>query len=181
LRTFSSSDILASIGGRFARHWSFDASSQYDESRHHLERYSVSLRYSPEIAKVISASYRFNRDALRQIDVAGQWPLAPGWYFVGRYNYSFLDDRLLEGLGGIEYNGGCWVLRAVFQRIQAATQVSSTALFLQLELNGIGTIGSDDTVTLLKRSVPGYAVTNPRDQTLVPPGARRPLPFEQVF
>ena len=181
LRTSKSSDILASLGGRFAQHWSFDASMQYDESQQQAARYSASLRFSPEIAKVISASYRFNRDALRQVDVAGQWPMAPGWYFVGRYNYSFLDKRLLEGLAGIEYNGGCWVLRAVFQRIQAATQVSSTALFFQLELNGIGTIGSDDTVTLLKRSVPGYAVTNPRDKTLVPPGVRRPLPFEQVF
>jgi len=181
LRVFKSSDILASLGGRFARHWTFDASTQYDESQKRMARYSASLRYSPEIAKVISASYRFNRDALRQVDVAGQWPLAPGWYAVGRYNYSFLDRRLLEGLAGIEYNGGCWVLRAVFQRIQAATQVSSTAFFFQLELNGIGTIGSDDTLTLLKRSVPGYAVSNPRDQSLVPPGVRRPLPFEQVF
>ena len=181
LRTFRSSDILASLGGRFARHWSFDATVQYEESQQRMARYSASLRYSPEIAKVISMSYRFNRDALRQVDVAGQWPLAPGWYGVGRYNYSFLDGRLLEGLAGIEYNGGCWVFRAVFQRIQAATQVSSTAFFFQLEFNGIGTIGSDDTVTLLKRSVPGYAVTNPRDQTLLPPGVRRPLPFEQVY
>ncbi len=181
LRTSKSSDILASLGGRFARHWTFDAGMQYDESQRRTSRYSASLRYSPEIAKVISASYRFNRDALRQLDVAGQWPLTPGWYFVGRYNYSFFDGRLVEGLAGIEYNGGCWVFRAVLKRIQAATQVSSTALFIQLELNGIGTIGSDDTVTLLKRSVPGYSVTNPRDQALVPPGVRRPLPFEQVY
>ncbi len=181
LRTSKSSDLLASVGGRFAQHWTFDGTLQYDESAQQAVRYSTSLRYSPEIAKVISASYRFNRDALRQVDVAGQWPIAPGWYFVGRYNYSFLDKRLLEGLAGIEYNGGCWVLRAVLQRIQAATAVSSTAFFFQLEFNGIGTIGSDDTVTLLKRSVPGYAVTNPRDQTLVPPGVRRPLPFEQVY
>jgi LPS-assembly protein len=96
-------------------------------------------------------------------------------------NYSFLDRRLLEGLAGIEYNAGCWVFRGVFQRIQAATQTTSTALFLQIEFNGLGQIGSDDTVDFLKRTVPGYARTNPTDRQLVPQSLRPRLPFEQIF
>jgi len=36
-------------------------------------------------------------------------------------------------------------------------------------------------VNLFRRNVPGYSVTNPRDQTLVPPGVRENLPFEQAF
>ena len=35
------------------------------------ERYTVAARYTPEIAKVINASYRFQRDTIRQIDVSG--------------------------------------------------------------------------------------------------------------
>jgi LPS-assembly protein len=100
---------------------------------------------------------------------------------VGRYNYSFLDKRLLEGLAGIEYNAGCWVFRAVVQRVQAAAQVSATGIFLQLEFNGVGQIGTDDAVALLSRNVPGYSVTNPKDASLLPPSLRTRLPFEQVF
>jgi LPS-assembly protein len=131
---------------------------------------------------VLSASYRYNRDtALRQVDITGQWPVAPGWYAIGRFNYSFQDRRLLEGIAGLEYNAGCWVFRAAIQRLQAAAQTTSSGIFFMLEFNGLGSLGSDDIVTMLKRSVPGYAVTNPGDPQLVPPSVRRPLPFQQTF
>lgn len=181
LRTSTESDVLAAIGGRLFTNWSFDATTQYNRIQQHMERYTVGARYSPEIAKVINASYRFQRETLRQIDLSAQWPIAAGWYGVGRYNYSLLDGRLLEGLAGFEYNAGCWVFRAVVQRVQAATQVASTALVFQLEFNGVGQIGTDEAVELLKRNVPGYSVTNPADARLTPPSVRPRLPFEQVF
>lgn len=181
LRSTDSSHILASIGGRVDRDWSFDATAQYDPQETRMQRYSASVRYAPELAKVLNLSYRFNRDVLRQIDVSGQWPVSPGWYAVGRMNYSFRDSLVLEGLAGLEFNAGCWVFRAVGRRIQAAVQTTSTELLFQLEFNGLGQIGSDDTLTLLKRTVPGYAQTNPGDRGLVPPSLQRRLPFEQIF
>ncbi len=181
LRTSAESDVLASIGGRLFRHWTFDVTTQYNRLQQRSERYSTAVRYNPEPGKVLNASYRFTRETLRQIDLSAQWPVAAGWYAVGRYNYSFLDERLLEGLAGIEYNAGCWVFRAVVQRVQAATQVSSTGIFFQLEFNGVGQVGTEDAVGLLSRSVPGYSVTNPGDPALAPPSLRRQLPFEQVF
>lgn len=181
LRSASESDWLASVGGRFAGHWAFDSTLQYDPRESRTERYGVSLRFTPEIAKVINASYRFHRDVLRQVDLSAQWPVKGGWYAIGRYNYSLRDQQLLEGVAGVEYNGGCWVFRGVYQRLQAATNVSSTVLLFQLEFNGFGQIGSDDTLTLLRRTVPGYSVTNPSDQALVPPSLRSRLPFQQVY
>jgi LPS-assembly protein len=184
LRNYHTSDVLASVGGRLFRYWSFDATTQYNPRDQRYQRYTVATRYAPEAAKVLNLSYRFNADPatpLKQIDVSGEWPVAAGWYAVGRYNYSFLDKRVLEGLAGFEYNAGCWVFRAVVQRIQAAAQVSSTGFYFQLEFNGVGQIGTDEVVTLLRRNVPGYSVTNPRDQALAPRAARPRLPFEQVY
>ena len=181
LRSSTESDVLAAIGGRLFTNWSFDATTQYNRIEQRMERYTVGARYSPEIAKVINASYRFQRETIRQIDISAQWPIAAGWYGVGRYNYSLLDSRLLEGLAGFEYNAGCWVFRAVVQRVQAATEIASTALVFQLEFNGVGQIGTDEAVELLKRNVPGYSVTNPADPRLAPPGVRPSLPFEQVY
>jgi len=182
LRGRDQSDILASLGGRLARNISFDSAVQYNPQLSRAERYSVSARYAPEIAKVVSASYRFNRDTrLKQIDITGQWPVAAGWYAIGRWNYSVSDSRLLEGVAGFEYNAGCWVFRGAFQRLQAAVQTTSTGVFFQLEFNGLGSLGSDEVVNLLKRSVAGYAVTNPAQGSLVPPSMRPPLPFEQIF
>ena len=180
-RSSTESDVLAAIGGRLFTNWTFDAATQYSRIQQRMERYAVSARYSPEIAKVLNASYRFQRETIRQIDVSAQWPVAAGWYGVGRYNYSLLDGRLLEGLAGFEYNAGCWVFRAVVQRVQAATEIASTALVFQLEFNGVGQIGTDEAVELLKRNVPGYSVTNPADPRLAPPSVRPHLPFEQVY
>ncbi len=186
LRTTSDSDILASIGGRPSRAWAFDVSTQWGQQQQRTERFAVGARYTPEPAKVISGSYRFTRAtetlaAVSQMDVSGQWPVSAGWYAVGRYNYSFLDGRLLDGLAGFERNAGCWVFRAVVQRVQAAQQVASTGFFFQLEFNGVGQIGTSDVVDLLKRNVSGYAVTNPLDDALRPPSLQRKLPFDMVY
>jgi LPS-assembly protein len=181
LRTSKASDILASVGGRMFRYWTFDTTAQYSRLQQETERYSVSFKYTPEVAKVLNASYRFTRGTVRQIDLATQWPVAAGWYAIGRYNYSFLDGRLLEGLAGVEYNAGCWVFRAVVTKVQAATQVAATGFFFQIEFNGVGQVGTEDVVGLLSRNIPGYTVTNTRNPAAGVPSMQRPLPFQQVY
>ena len=164
--------------------WTFDSTVQYDPHTSRAERFGAAARYAPEIAKVIGVTYRYNADPsnlIKQVDISGQWPIAAGWYAVGRYNYSFLDGRIVEGLAGLEYNAGCWVFRGVLQRLQAATQTTSTGIFFQLEFTGLGQIGADDVADLLKRNIVGYARTNPTDPSLLPQGLRPRLPFEQVF
>jgi LPS-assembly protein len=177
----SKSDVLASVGGRFRTRWTYDVTTQYNPSSHSLQRYGAAARYSPEAAKVLNVSYRFQRDVLRQVDVSGQWPIGRGWYGVGRYNYSFFDKRLLEGLAGAEYNAGCWAFRAVVQRLQAAANVASTALIFQLEFTGVGQIGTAEAVQMLSREVSGYSAVNRINPSIAPPAARSQLPFEQVY
>ncbi len=185
LRTYRHSDYLASIGGRVFRHATFDTTVQYNPRDNIAERYTISGRYAPEIAKVLSASYVFNRDPLyplvKQVDFSGQWPVRTGWYAVGRYNYSLLDKRLVNGIAALEYNAGCWVLRIAYQRMQAAAQIASSAVYVQLVLTGAGELGTDEVLTLLHRNVPGYSITNPSDPTLAPPSLQRPLPFPMVY
>lgn len=183
LRTFGQSDLLASVGARVAQHWNFDTTIQYNARLGQTDRAGINLRYSPEFAKFINMGYRFTRDALNpidQVDLSGQWPIRQGWYAVGRYNYSFQDGRLLEGVGGVEYNAGCWVVRFVVQRLQVATQLASTSYYVQLELNDLAQIGSDP-FDLLKRAVPGYTATNTRTDQPLPAALQRRLPFEQVY
>ena len=50
-----------------------------DELQQSTERYTASVKYNPEVAKVLNASYRFNRDPalpIRQIDLSAQWPVS---------------------------------------------------------------------------------------------------------
>lgn len=166
-RTRHLSDYLAAVSGRVWTNTWLDSAVQYDSDQNHLQRFKVGVRYNPGMLKVANVAYRFQRNALREIDISGQWPIAAGWYGVGRYNYSLQDRRIVESLGGVEYDAGCWALRFVVQRLATGisgdvnngTPAFNTSFFVQLELNGLARIGSNPLETL-KRTVPGYGIIN---------------------
>ena len=158
-RTDKTSDLLAGLSGHLSRDWTLDSALQYNVQRNFFDRLGINARFQPETAKALNLGYRFTRGSLSQADVSAQWPLGGGWYGVGRYNYSTRDNRLVESLGGFEYNAGCWIGRIVLQRFATATGSVSSGMFVQLELNGFSRIGSNPLETL-KRSIPGYGRLN---------------------
>jgi LPS-assembly protein len=155
----SRSDILVSLGGRLTKAWSLDSLVQYNPNLSHTESYNVMARYRPEAGKLFNFGYRFTRGTLRQADVSTQWPLFGRWLGVARLNYSLQDKRVVEALGGLEYNQSCWTMRFVAQSIATATNERSTGIFLQLELNDLVRIGSDP-LDALRTSVSGYTKMN---------------------
>lgn len=175
-RSASQSDALLGLEGRLSETWSIAALMQYNLDVPRTERYNIGVRYTPVPGKTLNASYRYSRvptdqigalPQLRQFDISGQWPLNENWTLLGRWNYSLEDGKTLEGVAGIEYNAGCWVLRVVGQRLTTTAQTTSTSVFLQIELNGLARFGTSP-LELLRRSVPGYQKTNdpavsPRD------------------
>ena len=94
-----------------------------------------------------------------QIDLAAQWPLSSRWYAVGRFNFSLRDSQALETVLGLEYNAGCWATRVVAQRLEAISGTPNTTVYFQLELNDLGSIGSNP-IQLLRRTIPGYGKIN---------------------
>ncbi len=158
-RTERSADILAALAGRVLPHVYADFGWQYNPRDARTERLALGGRYRPAAGKVFNAGYRYARDLLGQIDVSAQWPLSGGWHGVGRYNYSTRERRVIEIIGGVEYDAGCWVGRFVVQRLATIADRPTTALFFQLELNDFSRIGSSP-MQLLRRSIPGYGVIN---------------------
>jgi LPS-assembly protein len=158
----SRSDVLAALSGAVTPHVSADLGWQYNTDERKTARSSLALRYQPQQGKLLNLAYRQNVAAsIRQFDVSGQWPLANRWNTVGRWNYSVPDRRVLEGLAGLEYDGGCFVFRVVAHRVSTATSRASTAVFLELELNGLTSVGSNS-LDLLRRNVSGYWRADPR-------------------
>jgi LPS-assembly protein len=153
------SDILLMLGGRMTQAWRLDSQLQYNPNQAHTHSYSAAARYNPEAGKLLNLGYRYTRDTLRQMDVSAQWPLFGRWHGVGRFNYSLQDERVLEALGGLEYNAACWALRLVVQSFATATDERTTGIFAQLELSDMVRIGSDP-LEALRISVPGYMKLN---------------------
>ena len=139
---------------------------QYNTQNASAVRSTVASRFNPEPGKTLNLSYSYkpdladetllNRTGINQFDVSGQWPLGNGWYGVGRINYSLKENQIIETLAGVEYNAGCWLTRSVIQRVSTATANANYALFFQLELGGIASIGANP-LSIIKRSIPGYA------------------------
>jgi len=163
LRSDRQTDFLASLSGRLLPKTYADVGVQYNPRLNRMERLNVGGRYQPEAGKVLNAGYRYSRDQLGQLDLSGQWPIFGGWHAVGRFNYSTKDSRMIESVAGLEYDGGCWIGRVVFQRLATQTQRSNTSLFFQIEFNGFAKVGSNP-LDILKRSVPGYGVVNQRER-----------------
>lgn len=158
-RDSNSTDLLALISGQISKAWSVDAGWQFDTDLGQTIKTTLSTSYRPAPGQAASIGYRFLDGSVEQIDTAMQWPITRRLYGLMRANYSIRDNNLVEGLAGLEYNGGCWVLRSVVQRIATAENDVSNAFFLQLELNGMGRLGASP-MSALKQSIPGYAPTN---------------------
>ena len=165
----ANSDIFMGVTARLANSLNLDAMFQYDPDSSKLLRSTLSSRYNPEPGKILNLSYRMienvsdiNQD-LKVFNAAGQWPLGNRFYSIARYNYDLKTSQTIEVLGGVEYDGGCWVARTIFDRISLPTSPEPNyTFFMQLELNGLGTIGSDARKlnNFLYRNVPGVRTVN---------------------
>ena len=159
-RSRTLSDTVAALSGKVTHDLSIDSGIEYNFQDQNLQRLNLGLRYQPEPGKVLNTGYRYTNALLRQVDTSAQWPLFGGWHGVARYNYSFRDKRAIETIGGLEYDGGCWAARFVLQRLAIAAGQASSSIFIQLELNGFSSIGSNPN-DVLKRNIPGYGrITN---------------------
>jgi len=168
-RVSDRSDIVAALTAELTNGWNADANWQFDTDQGKSVKTNLTARYQPEIGKILNLGYRYTVDSLEQIDISGQWPLAPRWYGLGRLNYSLRDNPPtdvrgpIEYLAGVEYDAGCWQGRAVFQRLATSTATatarSAYAFFFQLELGGLSKIGSNP-LEIIKRNIPGYVTSS---------------------
>jgi LPS-assembly protein len=175
-RGANTSDLLFSAEGRLTD--TFSAAGTYEVSVNHrlTQELDLGVRWQPSSGKVLNASYRYNRQTidpttgalttLKQIDLAGQWPVG-NWSLIGRWNYSIVNRKTLEGVFGAEYNGGCWAFRIVGQHLVTNVNQVSSSVFLQFELNGLARLGTNP-IDVLRRSVPGYLTVN--DPSVQPTG-----------
>lgn len=155
----------------------FDA--QLNPETRDRNRLSANVRWNPKRLATVAAAYRYERDprafdnpyyqysspednrTQEQVSLTTQWPLSPKVYALGRVDYSLHDKRSTQTIFGLEYKGDCcWTGRFVMQRYAVSSQQSNSAVFFQLELNGLGSLGTDP-MNLLRDRIVGYEAVNP--------------------
>ena len=103
------------------------------------------------------------RSQIGQLDTSWRWPVMRDLRMIGRINYSWLkqstdilaEPGIVESLLGLEYSADCWVGRFLLHKFVTAQGQTTSAVFLQIELSGLGRLGSDP-FDILRRSIPGF-------------------------
>ncbi|WP_243140681.1 LPS-assembly protein LptD [Pelistega ratti] len=168
----SRSEFLANGKVLLTDTFTTEAGVQVDTYGKKIAQTYATIRWFPKRLTSLSLTYRYQRDPFinetnnsvypyqvkgkNNVSVAGQWPLSQRLYMVGRHDYSLKENRSTQSIIGLEYKGRCcWTSRVVFQRYAVSQEKTNTALYFQLELTGLGPVGSDPMETL-RTSIPGY-------------------------
>lgn len=178
-RKATESDYLLGAKAALTDNFSVYFDGQFDHDTQKRNRLSSGVRWTPKRLATMSLSYRYERDpnlytdpyrvlppgvdqqSREQVSFTAQWPLMQRWFGVGRYDYSLAEKRNTQSIVGLEYRGdGGWAARAVLQRYAVSAEKTNTALFLQLELTGLGSLGTDP-MSLLSDRITGFRSTTP--------------------
>ena len=155
--TLDESDYIAQVRFLVWENINFDVGHQWSPGEENTTQSEARLQYRPASNKILNLAYRFRRDSLEQGDLSWSWPLATQWNFVGRYNFSFRDEEVLEQFFGLEYESCCWGLRLVSRKhISTRTGTRDSSFGLQLVLKGMASVGTAAD-KLLERGILGYS------------------------
>ena len=152
-----SSDIIAELDLRAYGDWNIGMGVQWDPGETRSEKGDVYVQYRPNHDRVANLGYRFRRGNIEQVEGSAAWPIGESWSAYGRYVYSLEDKQELEQFAGLEYRSCCWRLRLVGGRyVSDRTGDTDTSVLLQLELNGLSSVG-DEADAFLERAIRGYS------------------------
>lgn len=155
-QTRKTSDIAAELEVALSDKWSARGDMVWNPSDRQSERGNLRLQYRPGFRQVANLSYRYQRASQNQIDASLLWPLSAAWHVVGRWYYDLDDSKVLETLGGIEYDSCCWGIRLVARNfVDNTDKENNTVFMLQLVLKGLTRFGSD-IESILEDGILGY-------------------------
>jgi LPS-assembly protein len=168
-----SSDLFFGVKAYLTRKLLFATEWQFNVDDSVTNRSTYKMRYRPEPGKVLNASYRNVKNPnntstknynVEQYKISGQWPLGRGWSGLASYDYDTIESVVIESMGGVEYDAGCWSTQIMFHRLRLAdSDKPNSTLFIQLELGGLGSLGTGDQDSLfdkMNRNVPGSMFTH---------------------
>jgi LPS-assembly protein len=151
------SDLIGQINVAALGHFNVQLGEQWNPHSGESARTEVRLQYQPEPDKVANLGYRYRQGLLEQVDSSLAWPISSRWRLYGREVYSLQDHAGIESLGGFEYKSCCFRIRIIARHFVASrTGNRDTSISLQLELNGLSTVG-ERADAFLERSIRGYS------------------------
>jgi LPS-assembly protein len=155
--TRSASNLVGEVELTAWRSWSARAAVEWDAEQSNTLRGDAGVQYRSGPNTVVNLGYRYREGTLEQWDAGFAWRLSPSWQLYARQVYSTLEDKSIDRFAGFEYTGCCWRLRLLGRNyVSNRTGESDNSILLQVELNGLSSVGSRSD-TFLERGIRGYS------------------------
>ncbi|MEX2480731.1 MAG: LPS assembly protein LptD [Gammaproteobacteria bacterium] len=154
----SVSELIAEAAMNLGADWSLRGTVQWDPNRPRTEKAAAQLRFRPGLDTVFNIGYRLRRARtdVEQTDLSFRLPILGNLAIIGRWNFSLIDKRSLETIGGIEFESCCWGLRVAGRRfLRNAEGQFDTGVFVEVEFRGLGGVGQKSG-SFLRRAIAGY-------------------------
>jgi LPS-assembly protein len=136
--------------------WRFGVTQLYDPNLDATTLSSVRAQHRFGSGGIVNLDYRYRRAQFEQVDATAAIPLGERWRLIGRWNYELDNTRTLEAFAGFEYESCCYAVRTLVRHfVRNAEGDTNNAIFIELELKGLGSLGRD-TGDFLRRSIRGY-------------------------
>lgn len=153
----SGSAWVAQIDWTLSDNWNLGLTQQWDPDSQQTLLSGLRSQVRWANGGLLNAAYRYRKTSLEQTDISFRVPLKRDWNLLGRWNYSIQDGKSLESMLGVEWKSCCVALRVLGRDyIRTFDGESNFGLYIELELNGLGSFGRD-TEALLDNAILGYS------------------------
>ncbi len=149
-------------------HWAATANMAWDPNIRQVNNGSLALNYINSDNRVASIAYQFVQGTAGSsnsnlIQTGAAWPLSYRWSTLAYVNYNINQSYLQSAYAGLEYKNCGWALRFISSRNYQGILINNVkqyenAYYVQLQLTGLGSLGSHKSEGLLT-TLPGYVNT----------------------
>jgi len=155
--------------------WTINTGYQWNPAVRRDDLVNIRTRYLIGERGIANLAYRYRRhpttgnDLFEQVDFSFLYPINHAWSLVGRSYYSLLNHRMLEGIGGVQWENCCMAARLITRRyVRNFRGEINTSIQLEIEFKGLGSAGAN-AQDRLRQAIVGY---HRDDLYLVPPSER---------
>jgi len=147
---------VSEVRARVTDTWSLIGGFRYDPELDRTDFGAVRLQKRFAQEGLLNLGYRYRPDRLEQTDISALIPINDQWRAVFRWNYSLREHTTLEAVAGFEFRSCCYAVRLLSRNyLRGVGDERRNAIFLELELTGLGSVGRD-TGDFLRRAILGY-------------------------
>lgn len=143
LGTGSRSELVFEAAGELNASTRMTTTAFVDTDSGNVSASQVKINYKDQKERILNLGYNQRKRDYEAAHVSFATPVTESWKLAGGYEYDLKNDRLLESVVGIEYRDCCWKGRIAGRKYLLSDNTSyDSAVFVELELKGLGNFGS---------------------------------------